>query len=298
MGIRGPKPVLLSELQFWEKEWWQSFRFLRNGDYMPRVPRWSFEAPLILDPRAPGKIVKWKTRGLAVEGRQDIWDALLAAKSMDQVKKGCDRWENWIDGLTGKKLFAEARLAGILSRPRETWPEKLKHAVKVDLGGPAGFPAPMYVRRYAYLFLAAKRDRRFPSKRYTSDNARLDHMARAMAGVLCDVSPATGVDKLRKVKHIETDAKHVSQCWRCTRMRWEKHAREELQDFAEGRYEDIERQTVRREQAFHTALAMHPAWTVIAVSETRQNSGHWAASYRDREGRERVEKFFLKKENG
>ena len=64
-----------------------------------------------------------------------------------------------------------------------------------------------------------KRNKRFPRSNYGND-ARIDYLARGMAGILVGVSPMTAIERLRNLKHApggplwNTDERRCD-CWRC-----------------------------------------------------------------------------------
>src|SRR5207302_11300240 len=53
---------------------------------------------------------------------------------------------------------------------------------------------------------------RYPRKARTKDNQRMLYCAWVMAGICCRVSPATAVDKLRKLKHPKVRKCHCPDC--------------------------------------------------------------------------------------
>jgi hypothetical protein len=59
-------------------------------------------------------------------------------------------------------------------------------------------------------FLAARSDSRYPRKASTKDDQRLLYCARAMAAISLRLSPATAVDRLRKLKHRNCDCSHCA----------------------------------------------------------------------------------------
>lgn len=129
----------------------------------------------------------------AMHRRRKIWDDLIKAESFPSVRKACGRW---------------ARLPDVL-RSGTT-------------------PFPRHVARNATAFLSMKKNARFPTSTY-GDDARLDYMARGMAGVMCGKSPMTGIEKLRNMKHDKSGPLWVKAegnrqlpereqrcgCWRC-----------------------------------------------------------------------------------
>jgi hypothetical protein len=77
-------------------------------------------------------------------------------------------------------------------------------------------------------FISMKKNQRFPKSEY-GDDSRIEFLARGMAGVIVGVSPMTGVERLRNMKHepggpfwveregnnaLARDRQYCS-CWRC-----------------------------------------------------------------------------------
>ena len=100
--------------------------------------------------------------------------------------------------------------------------------------------------RNAAAFLSMKKNARFPRSTY-ADDARVDYLARGMAGVLCGVSPMTGIERLRNMKHDLNGPLWVTRegndalpkgerrcgCWRCNIERSSK-----LTQFTRAGYEN------------------------------------------------------------
>jgi hypothetical protein len=83
---------------------------------------------------------------------------------------------------------------------------------------------PNHVLANAREFLRMKRDRRFPKSNSPAvDESRLEYLARGMAGILAHVSPMTGIERLRNMKHTrggplwktDPDGREYCNCWRC-----------------------------------------------------------------------------------
>jgi len=116
--------------------------------------------------------------------RRKIWDDLVRANTHDAIDKACERWSQLLD----------VRASG-------------------------STPFPEHIRAYVGPFLAMKRNRRFPRSNY-GDDARIDYLARGMAGVLVGVSPMTAIERLRNLKHapggsLWNTSEHRCRCWRC-----------------------------------------------------------------------------------
>lgn len=116
--------------------------------------------------------------------RRNIWDDLIRANTYAAVAKVCKDWSQ----------LSDVRASGFA-------------------------PFPEHVCAHAGQFLSMKRNSRFPRSNY-GDDARLDHLARGMAGVLVGVSPMTAIERLRNLKHASggslwSTGEHRCNCWRC-----------------------------------------------------------------------------------
>lgn len=243
MGIRGPKPTDIGLMTVWEFEFYKAFRSLRDGAALPRktlpscglthaelrafieklkqmTPEhyWlttqrlsvAMDHPVNLS-RPPTKMDLWWAEqqkadeihslemelnppGIeALDRRRKIWDDLMKAETVSNVRKACGRW---------------ARLP--------------------DVRRSGTTPFPRHVARNAAAFLSMKKNARFPKSTYSED-ARVDYLARGMAGVMCGKSPMTGIEKLRNMKHDRNGALWLERegnrelpkveqrcgCWRC-----------------------------------------------------------------------------------
>jgi hypothetical protein len=204
MNKRGrPKrdPALLSQLLGCEFQWQIMFAVMREG-----APGWDTSIP---NPETLG--LKWarpKARRFRTEDERRFWrmhaDAHIAEEDADYTKKvvlaePCD-------------IPAEPELWKLLSDP-STGPAAVRRAcqrwepyLRQRLGNTA-----LHLRSKE--FCRAKRDARYPrSNRKSSEDKRVDYLARVMAGLSLPkpIRPATALDLLRKMKH----DKHCS-CWRC-----------------------------------------------------------------------------------
>ena len=180
MGRRGPKSrANLAELTFWENEWRHFFTGLRDGfpqiafETMdiryPKVP----EHPLLLQEfnRRPYKPIP--TRVLTFKrifSERKLWNRLLKARAIRQVRRLCRRSRYWPDPERRKK--PQALNGFFLARLNE-------------------------VHEKADLFLLAKLDHHYPcSDRPKSDGKRISFLSRAMAGATMGVRPRTAIDLL------------------------------------------------------------------------------------------------------
>ena len=261
MGLRGPKPVEIGLLTTWEFEFYKALRSLRDGISLPAksspptgLTRQELQSfieqlkqmtpehywlttqclsvemgrPVNLS-RPPTSMDRWwakrqkedEIRSLrlelnppgieALDRRRKIWDDLVEADTYAALRKVCGRWSQ----------LSDVRASGTT-------------------------PFPRHVVRNAAAFLSMKQNSRFPRSTY-GDDARVDYLARGMAGVLCGVSPMTGIERLRNMKHDRNgplwvtregnralpDGEQLCGCWRCNIERSTKVTR-----FCRTRYEN------------------------------------------------------------
>ena len=190
MGKRGPQPTDMQRLLRWERDWTYVLRILRDG-----VPGGRKDVGHIKAPPAP---IVWEVKDLSeVVARHDIWESLIGARSVKDVRLACVQWKS--------KLRAV-----VTDRDR---PSQLTGYI-----GLTKFPD--LLNQYAVEFLATVRDKRFPRAAY-SDESRLKHLARGLAGAIMGLRPATAIDRLRKMKHgpdgplWNRDEKRCL-CWHCS----------------------------------------------------------------------------------
>jgi len=232
-------------LDLWDSEFHKAFQSLRNGSVTPLLPRalskaqirgfitelkrmtpehyWLTTRRLSVEmgnpvnlSRPPRQVDRWwaqeerdneirsleqqlSLRDIEAQGRRrKIWDVLIKADTYAAVRKACGRW---------------ARLPDVRRTGTTTFPE--------------------YALQNAAQFLSMKTNKRFP--RSTSrDDARIDYLARGMAGVLAGRSAMTGIERLRNMKHgpggplwITREGDYVLPanqqycgCWRCKKANW------------------------------------------------------------------------------
>lgn len=125
--------------------------------------------------------------------RRKIWADLVRASTYAALRKACGRWAE----------FPDIRRSGM-----------------------AAFPD--HIVQNAAQFLLMKQNKRFPRSTY-GDDARIDYLARGMAGVLVGRSAMTGVERLRNMKHgpggplwvtkqenyVLPEKEQHCGCWRC-----------------------------------------------------------------------------------
>jgi hypothetical protein len=235
MTKRGPRPVDLGLLNVWDFEFYKAFHHLRDGIALPArnlQPPSGFPAselrtiltrlksmsaaeywrvrqqmtsefgesvdleqgPTKLDIEFADRDLKEEIYGLertliprkihAQVQRRENWHDLIRANTHAAVQKACERWSK----------LADVRASGLI-------------------------PFPEHVHANAGQFLSMKRNERFPRSNY-GDDARIDYLARGMAGVLVGVSPMTAIERLRNLKHaldapLWRAGEHRCGCWRC-----------------------------------------------------------------------------------
>jgi hypothetical protein len=244
MGKRGPKPVNYGLLSVWEFEFYKAFHLLRDGYSLPARER----VPI------SGLTRSEASSFLAILKRMSNEDYYLATKkltaefdprlNLEKPPTSVDRWwaesqRNeeilWLEGLLNPKR-PKAEIAG-----RKIWRALLSANTYSDVRRVCGrwsrlpavrglglTPFPDHVRTNAAQFIGMKRDKRFPKSDY-SDDSRIEFLARGMAGIMANVSPLTGVERLRNMKHAQggpfwaeregdqplpRDRQHCG-CWRC-----------------------------------------------------------------------------------
>jgi hypothetical protein len=243
MGLRGPQPVAIGLLTTWEFEFYKAFRSLRDGTPLPAkssppmglsrqelrsfigqlkqmTPQhyWLTTQRLTAEMGHPVNLTRpprstdlwWaenqkedEIRSLqkelnppgieAADRRRKVWDDLVEAGTYAAVRKACGRW---------------AQLSDVRRSETTVFPR--------------------LIVRNAASFLSMKHNARFPRSTY-GDDARVDYLARGMAGVMCGVSPMTGIERLRNMKHDRSGPLWMTRegnrllperqqrcgCWRC-----------------------------------------------------------------------------------
>lgn len=183
MGKRGPKPTPLSELIFWEGLWYWVFHHLRGT--LPSAVKFSTDKKMkrlleaeLEDLRrlVPKDIVEedWlarqrieierELRPKLPQSEPDLWRAIVAARTGDEVRAACRRSKRWLNPRWEGKVYVQ---------------DLYEHAEK---------------------FIQARHDAYYP-KRESGDEKRVIFFARVMAGITLGISPHTSADRLRKIKH-------------------------------------------------------------------------------------------------
>lgn len=203
MGRRGPQPIEMQKLLTWEREWTYAFRILRDGipggrRDVGRISRQASPVERVAAGLPPFEPLIWETKDLAqVVARTDIWNCLIHARSVKEVRTACRRWQSNLREVT-------------TNRERQT----------VLSGYCALEVFPRILHKYAVEFFATIRDKRFPRAAY-SNEPRLKHLARGIAGAILGLRPATAIDRLRKMKHGPTGPLWDPEekrclCWHCS----------------------------------------------------------------------------------
>ena len=247
MGKRGPRPVEMGLLNVWEFEWYKALHVLRDGTPLPGN-RAILAPPLHISPK---QIRLWIERlrgmdvdeylrinGLACEriaGERDVPSGPVQSQDKEMQRWwGRSQKDSEIAELESylnpkriplqaehRELWASlvrARTLPVLKKVCEQW------ASLPDVRAWGLTCYPDHILANAQEFFRMKRDSRFPKLDSPStDESRLEYMARGMAGILADVSPMTGIEKLRNMKHTrggplwskEPGGQEYCNCWRC-----------------------------------------------------------------------------------
>lgn len=239
MGKRGPKSVDMGILTSWEFKFCKAFHLLRDGmpfaarhmppppglnqpelrGFIDRLKRMSPEEYCLVSRRVErelgGKVnlrrppvwterlwaeqerteeVFWLERALkppkieVQAERRKIWDDLVEANTHAALRKACGRW---------------AQLSDVRGKGMQEYPSQILAS--------------------AGAFFSMKSNKRFPRSDY-ADDARLEYLARGMAGVSMGKSPMTAIERLRNMKHgpsgpLWDTHEHYCKCWRCSLRR-------------------------------------------------------------------------------
>jgi hypothetical protein len=220
MGKRGPKAVDIGLLLGWEREYMMAFSHLRDGRYFVEPP--SHET---LDTAKADARIKTLKR-LPPEGITDVRrpPAISETTYDDYVKRKRSEEIMKIQQMRPEEIAEQ-------SQRREIWNDLVRAMTKKGIRrvcrrwvklpdlNPARAFAPHYIQEYASEFLKIKRSPQFPRANYT-DDSRLRYLARGMAGVMARVSPMTGIERLRNMKHARggplwNRVTRQCECWHC-----------------------------------------------------------------------------------
>jgi len=244
MGKRGPKPVDIGLLSNWEFKFYKAFHLLRDGTPLPvkyasstgltkrelrsfvaQLKRMSPEQYLLATRRLAAEMGEkvnltrppnWVERWSAEQERDQEIHWMERALNPPRAEAEAKRRKIWI-ALVEASTFAALRKA---SGRRAQLPDGRRRGMA---------PFPRDILQHAAQVLSMKRNKRFPRSSY-GDNARLEYLARGMAGVLCGVSPMTSIARLRNMKHgpggplwvtrhandVLRDSEQYCRCWRCS----------------------------------------------------------------------------------
>jgi hypothetical protein len=121
--------------------------------------------------------------------RRVVWESLVRARTLSALKEVCEQWA----------ILPDVRAWGLACYPD-------------------------HILANAREFFRMKREARFPkSDSPVLDESRMEYLARGMAGILVGVSPMTGIERLRNMKHArggplwtkEPGGREYCGCWRC-----------------------------------------------------------------------------------
>lgn len=198
MGKRGPAPISLNELMFWESEWYWVFHLLRGElpsyeqKLVGEAVRKQLRAELAeLEKSSPKDFtqkewvpfrsgqIRWQLTRRKPLSEPEVWRQLVQAQTAEQVRKACEESKRWLN-------------------PK------------------AGRPYVQLLHDKAEQFVRAKKYAYYP-RRASGDVKRIAFFARVMAGITLGISPITAVDRLRKMKH-----GRGCPCVNCHREQWDK----------------------------------------------------------------------------
>jgi hypothetical protein len=235
MGNRGPKPVNVGLLNVWDFEFYKALHLLRDGIALPArnlPPPSGFsrsELRAVLSRlKSMSAAEYWRVQQqMATEFAENLdLEHMPNKDEIDFASHDLTEEIYWLEQtLTPYKIHAQVQR-------RETWNKLIRAstyaAVRktcedwrklLDVRASGLTPFPEHVSANAGQFLSMKRNKRFPHSNY-GDDARIDYLARGMAGVLVGVSPMTAIERLRNLKHApggplwNTNERRCN-CWRC-----------------------------------------------------------------------------------
>jgi hypothetical protein len=199
MGKRGPQPIPMQELLFWEGLWYWVFHHLR-GDSAPsqeklarrveikRQLRSELEELGKLVPKDDDSVPEFQKRQIEQDlkikpsdAEPAVWRALVAARTTADVQRACRASEKWLN------------------------PEFQGRPYVQDLND------------HASEFVRAKTQNPYYPRRELGDEKRITFFARAMSGVSLGISPNTAIDRLRKYQH-----GRKCPCVHCDLKRWDR----------------------------------------------------------------------------
>ena len=181
----GPVGVAVEMLVVWENEWYWVFRGLVYGVEPRNETRQYYSEKLPPKPTGGSELYKervkdwlrltrgpsgwtrkeYRVRSPGIPAELDVWQQLLSSRTSQDVKAACDLSRYWLN------------------------PDKSARPFVVRLND-----APNQ-------FLKSKSYRYPASSRPSSDQKRILHFSRAMAGVMEDISSARAIDLIRGLHH-------------------------------------------------------------------------------------------------
>ena len=213
MGKRGPKPPNFGLLNLWEFEFYKVFRQLRDGVPLPIKDRLSMGFTSVelrafieqLRRMSPEKYWLTTQRFTADFGevinlnkppsRMDLFwaeqernreiQSLERALKPPSIEAQAKRRKIWNDLVRVNTYATLRKVCGRWVRLPD-----VRRAEKTAF--------PKHVLEHAAQFLYMKRNRRFPRSNY-GDDARIEYLARGMAGIIRGLSPMTAIERLRNM---------------------------------------------------------------------------------------------------
>ena len=262
MGRRGPKPVDIRLLDFWDFEFYKAFHALRDGVPLPESRSgWWLDIPPAELLSMIDQLTRMTAIGFWLATRRMY--AMAGDESIDLRKppSDVDRWfgQSWRNQeIFRLKRALRSRRIQAQSTRHKIWRDLTKANTYADLRKVCGrwarlpdvlamgmTPFPQHVVTYAAQFFLMRRNERFPTAEY-ADNARMDYLARGMAGAIVGVSPMTAIERLRNIKHEQknplwSETLQGCDCWRCRVKNFEYASDEKVR----GEYEDQLRNLVK-----------------------------------------------------
>jgi hypothetical protein len=254
MGKRGPKPVDIGLLNLWEFEWYKALHVLRDGSPLPGTQA-VYAPPLHISRK---QIRSWieRLKGMGEDEYLRINELAIEKIAGEKGEKinptnETDSWvqRDWANGQKQSEIAELERYLNPSKIPLQAERRQLWNALwraqtlpvlknvcdqwvslrDVRIHGLIAFPN--HILANAREFLRMKKDKRFPkSDAVAVDESRLEYVARGMAGILANVSPMTGIERLRNMKHSKggplwrgvklldgsfSKGTESCQCWRC-----------------------------------------------------------------------------------
>jgi hypothetical protein len=235
VGRRGPKPTEIGLLSTWEFEFYKAFHLLRDGRQLPS----KYESPpLALSPAEMRRFIQQ----LKTMTPEDYWlttnrVAVELGERLNLRKPPTFVDRLWAEQQRNDEIFwlehaLKPATIQAWKKRRKIWTDLLRATTYASLRKACGrwarlpdiralgmTPFPEHVLQNVAQFFAMKQNKRFPTSNY-GDDARLEYLARGMAGVLAGISPMTGIERLRNMNHgvggpMWEENGQYCKCWRC-----------------------------------------------------------------------------------